>query len=388
MAEILALHEDALNKSVGPLIDSLALCYPDAYSKQSGGSLGLGLETLHALRRLVYLLEEWDNSCSRDVLLHHLREAGRRLAAAAPVESVPANVVRRVLKLLREEASRIQCSSADGDLLADAPQNALFADNSEGMVTSMVPQPDWTTLRDGFLAQLEEYQVEIENAHENIAVQALDHIHAEEVVLTLGRSRTVESFLVAAHSKRSFQVIVAESGGHACHAGDGAEQAAALARAGLKVTLITDAQVFALMARVNTCIVGTHSVLADGSLKARVGLHGLALAARRYSVPVLVCAPLFKLAPAFRLSADENVRVAPAALLPGWTHIERNGAADGEQLRVHNTQFERVPAHLVTLFVTNGGGHAPSYLYRLISEFYHPEDHELVGGGVVGAGAP
>ena len=45
----------------------------------------------------------------------------------------------------------------------------------------------------------------------NIAAQALDHIHANEVIMTVGYSKTVEAFLKGAARKRKFEVIVAES---------------------------------------------------------------------------------------------------------------------------------------------------------------------------------
>ncbi len=39
--------------------------------------------------------------------------------------------------------------------------------------------------------------------------------------------------------------------------------------------------------------------------------------------------------------------------------------------------YEYVPPDLVTLFISNLSGHAPSYVYRLLSELYHPNDHDL-----------
>lgn len=39
--------------------------------------------------------------------------------------------------------------------------------------------------------------------------------------------------------------------------------------------------------------------------------------------------------------------------------------------------FDYVPPKLVDLFVTNHEGLQPSYVYRLLAEFYHPEDHVL-----------
>lgn len=52
---------------------------------------------------------------------------------------------------------------------------------------------------------------ELGSLYKNIADQALDHIHANEVIMTYGKSRTVEEFLKAAARKRKFEVIVAES---------------------------------------------------------------------------------------------------------------------------------------------------------------------------------
>ena len=46
-------------------------------------------------------------------------------------------------------------------------------------------------------------------------------------------------------------------------------------------------------------------------------------------------------------------------------------------LQVYNPTFDYVPPELVTLFISNIGGNAPSYMYRLISELYHPDDYEL-----------
>ena len=60
-----------------------------------------------------------------------------------------------------------------------------------------------------------------------------------------------------------------------------------LAEARISTTLIPDSAIFAMMARVNKVIIGTHSVMANGGLKAVCGTHTLALAAKHYSVPVI-----------------------------------------------------------------------------------------------------
>ena len=44
-----------------------------------------------------------------------------------------------------------------------------------------------------------EIKNEIETSIESIAVQSLEHIHANEVILTMGKSETVETFLKVIH---------------------------------------------------------------------------------------------------------------------------------------------------------------------------------------------
>lgn len=48
-----------------------------------------------------------------------------------------------------------------------------------------------------------------------------------------------------------------------------------------------------------------------------------------------------------------------------------------DQVEVVNPGFDYVEPELVTLFVTNFGGHSPSYVYRLLAEYYNAEDYEL-----------
>jgi translation initiation factor eIF-2B subunit beta len=73
--------------------------------------------------------------------------------------------------------------------------------------------------------------------------------------MTFGGSRTVEEFLKAAGKKRKFEVIVPET----APSYRGQELALSLSKAGIETTLIPDSSIFAMMARVNKVIVGTHA---------------------------------------------------------------------------------------------------------------------------------
>ena len=65
--------------------------------------------------------------------------------------------------------------------------------------------------------------------------------------MTFGHSQTVAEFLKAAARKRKFEVVVAESGPSLV----GHKAALELSQAGISTTLIPDAAIFSMMARVN-----------------------------------------------------------------------------------------------------------------------------------------
>lgn len=62
--------------------------------------------------------------------------------------------------------------------------------------------------------------------------------------------------------------------------------AASLAKSGIQTAVVPDSAVFAVMSRINKVIIGTHTVMANGGLRASSGVHTIALAAKHYSVPV------------------------------------------------------------------------------------------------------
>lgn len=131
----------------------------------------------------------------------------------------------------------------------------------------------------------------------------------------------------------------------------GHEMAVNLAKAKIKTTLISDVAIFAMMSRVNKVIIGTHTVMANGGLRAISGSHPVAQAAKHYSVPVMVLLPLYKLSPLYLCSHEQhgfNQHISPT-----------QGVLDGaneplmERIHAYNPMFDYVPADLVTLFISN-----------------------------------
>lgn len=104
-----------------------------------------------------------------------------------------------------------------------------------------------------------------------------------------------------------------------------------------------------MMSRVNKVIIGTHSVLANGGLRAACGALTVALAAKHYSVPVIVLCPMYKLSPVHLCSYEQD-----AFNLVGCTGgvIPYHSSA-APFSKAFSPIFDYVPPELVTLFISN-----------------------------------
>ncbi|KAL3869378.1 hypothetical protein ACJMK2_042063 [Sinanodonta woodiana] len=325
------------------------------------GSFSVASKTVNLLVRVVSQ-SRW--SSAKD-LMDVVKKEGKKMMDAQPSETAIGNMVRRVLKIIREEyASALKGKSEEGDP-QESLHNLLLA---EGQIDDY--SRHFGNLKVSVIEAITELKSELDTSADSIAAQSLEHIHSNEVIMTAGKSRTVEAYLKNAARKRKFQVIVVECAPFY----HGQELAVSLAKANIETTVINDSAVFAMMSRVNKVIIGTHTVMANGGLKAINGSHALALAAKHYSTPVIVCASIYKLSPQYLCSYDQdafNKFLSPHDVMK---------FSEGEilsKVQITNPVFDYVPPELVTLFIFNIGGNAPSYVYRLLSELYHPDDHEL-----------
>lgn len=225
-------------------------------------------------------------------------------------------------------------------------------------------------LKPELMDDLNWYSTEIELSVNNLAQQALAHIHANELILTLGYSYTVEQFFkYAASKKRQFHVFILE---HAPFF-TGHKMAVNLSQLNIPVTVVTDSAVFAIMARVNKIVIGTRSLLANGGLTAKSGTYNLALAAKNYNVPLLVCAPTYKFSPTYLPSFDPVM----CNSFPSPENILSYESIFQSSLDIVVPSHDYVPPELVTLIIGSGMGNAPSYVYRIVSELYSAEDNDL-----------
>lgn len=228
---------------------------------------------------------------------------------------------------------------------------------------------------------------ELEVVDSQIAESALDHIHSNETILTHTSSQTVRKFLTTAARKRKFTVVHAEAfpNDHlATHAtilngskksddDDGLDERwKPLTQMGITVILIPDTAVFALMSRINKVILAPHTVLANGSLLAAAGASTIALAAQAHKVPVVVLSGVYKLSPVYPFDTQELIEYGDPGKVVGYQEGEFM-----EKVDVVNPVFDWVDADFVDLYVTNLGGCAPSFLYRVVADHYDAEDVDL-----------
>ena len=387
---------------------------PSAYEKYSdlvtalrrgalNGSYNVARQSVVLLRKVIGQTR-WENGAN---LIDIIRAIGRGLVSAQPVELALGNITRRILYIVRHEYKNIiqeeeeeEERKNNNNNNSSTPRKATsklsinttspIVDNNYSTSTSESlnnilnknTETDYTRnladLRRNVIEGVIELMNELDNLYGPIAEQAQRHIHSGEIIFTIGRSRTVSHFLKAANSKKnlSFEVLVAEAapsmGGHI--------MAKTLTEAEIPTTVINDSAIFAMMVRVNKVIIPCHAVMANGGLIANAGTHAVCIAAKLYEVPVVCVTGLYKLSPLYPYDQDTfNVQLSPSGILP----FEDADTAD--KVNVANPRFDYIPPELVNLYVTNfsvvpslrSGSHQPSYIYRLLNEYYCPEDYAL-----------
>lgn len=230
---------------------------------------------------------------------------------------------------------------------------------------------------------------ELDQADEQVAGYALDHISPQETVLTYSTSPVVQRFLLKAASKRKFTLIQAESFPnthkpvHAAVTGtkppegyedlDSETFSKPLTALGVTVLLVPDSAIFAIMSRVNKVIISAVGVLSNGSIVASAGTKPLVIAAKFHRVPVIVLAETYKLSPVVPYDPFEFVDYGDVQRMVPYQDREMQLGLQS----VQNPVTDFVDNKYIDLFVTNLGGVATGYMYRTIRDQYHDEDLEL-----------
>lgn len=124
-----------------------------------------------------------------------------------------------------------------------------------------------------------------------IAKYAIEKISDGDVILVYGCSSLVNHILCEAFEKnRKFRVIVVDSRPRL----EGREALRRLVQKGISCTYVLISTVSYILPEVSKVFLGAHALLANGYVMSRVGTSQIALVAKAFNVPVLVCCETYK----------------------------------------------------------------------------------------------
>ncbi|KAK6499283.1 Translation initiation factor eIF-2B subunit beta [Arthrobotrys conoides] len=248
-------------------------------------------------------------------------------------------------------------------------------------------------IRGDVIEGIKELMDELELVDEQVAAHSETHIHANEIVMVLGSSPTLQAFLMKAAIKRKFTVVMIEAYPNDSHATQDvvrapskfttptgfkqlsknprdeplttAEMKATLTSVGVETILIPDSAVQAVMSRVNKVLMGTHVILRNGSMITTAGARTVARCAQGHSIPVIVVSGVYKLSPLYPFDPDSMLETGESSTVIGWADSEIVGNAG-----IMNPTMDFVPGELVDHYITNVGGYTPQNLFKLVEEQY------------------
>ncbi|MFH4974220.1 hypothetical protein AB6A40_000929 [Gnathostoma spinigerum] len=293
-----------------------------------------------------------------DQLVELLKEERTWLMAAEPSEFVISNVVLSALRMVREESTR-RTRGAEDDF---NPYDSLKLWNAQSFgekqeSSSSGRKSSSKVPRKAIVAALNEFVTEIETCRGNMCAQAADHICTGDIVIThsLSKSQTLREFFAAARKVHKFQVLCVDE------EMDDAE------------TLLS-VDVMPAMRHATRVVISAAALLPDGSCIAPSGSLLLCLSAKRHSVPVSVCAAFYKVSPCFLPDVDTINKLDGAAQIVPFSESDRSLSL----AHIVNPTFDIIPAQLISLYISHTSAVTPPHVYRLIVEYYHPDDINYV----------
>ncbi|XP_033861337.3 translation initiation factor eIF-2B subunit delta isoform X1 [Acipenser ruthenus] len=208
-----------------------------------------------------------------------------------------------------------------------------------------------TTLQNCIDKYIEE---KIHLAAKAISKSAFEKISDGDVILVYGCSSLVNYILCDAFERgRKFRVIVVDSRPRL----EGRETLRRLVKKGLSCTYVLITAVSYMLPEVSKVFLGAHALLANGYVMSRVGASQIALVAKAYNVPVLVCCETYKFCE--RVQTDSfvsNELDDPDDLIvtrKGKTELQN--WQDIPSLRLLNLVYDVTPPDFVDLVITDLG---------------------------------
>ncbi|KAI5959698.1 GCD7 [Candida theae] len=348
----------------------------------------VALVIAHLLMKVISAAR-WTNTYD---LISLIRKVGTVLHKANPCQIIPGNIVRRVLAIIREEIETGLETNASTD--ANANSNSNFNSNSNSnvpMMSSMfslltttnkqegkkelrAPQSKKQTsdMRSIIIQGIRDLVDEISNFNDDLNNMAIDLIHDNEVLLTpTPTSDTILHFLLKARLKRKFTVLVTENFPNDLQKAQ--VFAKTLAENNIETVIIPDTTVYAVMSRVGKVIIGTNAVFANGGCLSSSGVASVVECAKEHRTPVFAVSGLYKLSPLYPFTRNDLIEVGNSGKVLSYADFD---LVDNVEVVVNPLEDYVRPEH-IDIVITNVGGFAPSFIYRIVLDNYRSEDNKL-----------
>ncbi|XP_062541198.1 translation initiation factor eIF-2B subunit delta-like [Armigeres subalbatus] len=197
---------------------------------------------------------------------------------------------------------------------------------------------------------------QIEKAEEAISISVQEKIYDGDVILTYGCSSLIKHILEEAnHRNKNFRVVIVDSRPR----NQEHEMLRQLVAQGIDCTCVLINAISYVMPEVTKVLLSAHALLANGCVMSRVGTAQIALVAKSYNVPVLVCCETHKFSERVQTDAFVYNEIGNPndLILNSGTRENRscNPLAEWESishLTPLNLHYDVTPPELVTAVVT------------------------------------
>lgn len=333
---------------------------------QISGDKVIALEISHLLMRVISAAR-WSNPYD---LISTIRKVGMIIQEAQPREVITGNIVRRVLAIIRDEIE--ETTEPDSNTMMSSIFSLLSTNNNQEQSSVVQLKKQSSDLRSIIIQGIRDLIDEINNINEGLETMSADLIHDNEILLTpTPTSETVLQFLIKARAKRKFTVLVTEN--YPNDIEQSHKFVKTLSDNKIETILIPDTTTFAVMSRVGKVIVGASSVFANGGCLSNSGASTVVECAKEHKTPVFAVAGLYKLSPLYPFNRNDLIEVGNSSKVMNYADFQLLDNIDV----VLNPLTDYIPPEHIDIYITNIGGFAPSFIYRIVLDNYKPEDTSL-----------
>ncbi|KAF2364300.1 Initiation factor 2B-related [Trinorchestia longiramus] len=321
--------------------------------------------TFDLIRGLVSEDNSWKTP--RD-LMDRMMSVYAEIGAKVPHDTTSRNIILKLRKMLLDEFREatkdllptpskfcglhfLRCMGALNDVLSlDAVEMPQLPESADlNAITHKV--------KEGVLALMMEYEMELENIPAQIVNQAKKIIVEDDVVMTYAYCPIVAQLLISAARHCNYTLYVVESQ-PLCY---GYLLLDDLRGNNVNVVLIPDCNVGALMPKMTKVVMPCHAVLADGGLKTLSFGGVISHVAKLEGKQVYVVAANYQFTPP--MVANVNLDLDATQLV-----VDVRKCNVGFFLK----KFDRTDCSDVAKIITNAGSVMPTQAQRVMADMYNP----------------